>query len=153
MRQTHIQSTNPLPLINMAMAVLLMVFSTQTQASIQTGDQYAVSYIVTASNDPSDPPVPYNSFNPVSFTVGAPSSTAGFYNLSSFTLIDGDGICTTCETLNLSNVLFDSLNGLLGGTIDGTYTKKGTQRTFDLVVTDPEATFILTRTGGTPDPY
>jgi hypothetical protein len=108
---------------------------------------------VTASNDPSDPPVPYNSFNPVSFTVGAPSSTAGFYNLSSFTLIDGDGICTTCETLNLSNVLFDSLNGLLGGTIDGTYTKKGTQRTFDLVVTDPEATFILTRTGGTPDPY
>ena len=148
-----IQIYAPRAIIAMAVVVLVIVFSTQTQASIQTGDQYAISYIATYSNDPSDPPVPYTLFNPVSFTVGAPTSTAGFYNLSSFTLIDGGGICITCETLNLSNVLFDSSNGLLAGTIDGAYTKKGTQRTFDLLVTEaPQATFILTRTGSTPDP-
>ena len=118
-----IQIYAPRVIIAMAVAVLVMVISTQAQASIQTGDQYAVSYIATYSNDPSDPPVPYTLFNPVSFTVGAPSSTAGFYSLSSFTLIDGGGICITCETLNLSNVLFDSSNGLLAGTIDGAYTK------------------------------
>jgi hypothetical protein len=148
-----IQIYTPSMIIAMAVALLVIVFSTQTQASIQAGDQYAVSYITTYSNDPSDPPVPFSTLNTVSFTVGLPSSTTGFYELSSFTLIDNDGICTTCETLNLSNVLFDSSNELLAGTIDGIYTKKGTQRTFDLVMTEsPQATFILTRTGGIPDP-
>ncbi|MCX7112830.1 MAG: hypothetical protein NTX45_22470 [Proteobacteria bacterium] len=83
--------------------------------------------------------------------MGTPAN-AVFFNLSSFTIIDKDGICLTCDVLNLGNVLFDSGTSLLAGTITGSYVKNSKQRTFDLTYADPAATFNFTQTGGNPDP-
>jgi len=98
------------------------------------GDQFSVIFTETS-------PTP-GLLATATITLGAPTTPAGFFTVSNFSVISGAGFCLTCGLLteNLPAVSFNSGTlGLTGDVTGSFHGAAGGLHTFDLTLADPPA--------------
>ena len=125
-----------------AIASLLAASMISSAQATTLGDEFTVLFTETS-------PIP-GLMATANLTLGPPTAPAGFFTLSSLTVITGAGVCLTCGLLteNLSAVSFDSGTLGLQGDVTGSFRGGGGGlHTFDLTLTDlPGGTWLFADT-------